>query len=106
MTNSKIFYAVTARFPSERIAQEYIDWLESGHVEAVKRAGAISGDIVVLDRNESDAAIRVETLYVFGSRAEFKSYDNGPEAKKLRTDGMQRFGDRGVTFERRIGEII
>ncbi|MCH7568924.1 MAG: DUF4286 family protein [Nanoarchaeota archaeon] len=106
MTNGKIFYAVTAKFSDEGIAQEYIGWLESGHVKAVKRAGAISGDIVVIDRNESDDAIRVETLYVFGSRAEFKSYDKGPEARKLRADGMQRFGDRGVTFERRTGEVI
>lgn len=101
---AKIFYAVTATFPTKDIADEYIGWLEGGHVRDVMTAGAISTAIVWLDAKSDDDSPRVETQYMFPSRNVFDHYER-EHAPSLRQIGKDRFGDRGVTFERRSGEI-
>ena len=96
----KISYCVTATLPDEATAAEYLDWLLGGHIEGVLVGGAERGEVVRLDGD----AIRIESRYVFPSREAMADYEAGP-AIPLREDGKRRFGDRGVSFERRVGEF-
>lgn len=103
---TRILYAVTATLPDEATAREYIAWLEDGHVDAVIKHGAHSGMIVRLDAETSGQSPRVETHYVFATRELFDRYV-AKHAPTLRADGLKRFpAERGVRFERRIGEIL
>ena len=100
--SSRILYAVTATLPDEAISREYIAWLEGGHVDAVIDGGAHSAMIVRLEGEP----VRIETQYIFPTRDVFVRYEQ-KHAPALRADGMQRFGSgRGVSFERRVGEIV
>lgn len=102
---AKVFYAVTATFPTKDIADEYIGWLEGGHVRDVMNCGATGASIVWLDPADGgDDSPRVETQYTFPSRAVFEHYER-EDAPSLRQIGKDRFGGRGVTFERRSGEV-
>jgi len=100
----KLFYAVTASIEDDATATEYLDWLTQGHVAQVLKGGAESALIVRLARFAHDQPVRLETQYVFPSREAFDAYEQGP-AIELREDGRQRFADRGVSFERRVGEF-
>lgn len=99
-----VSYTVTATLPSEEVASEYLAWLEGGHVEEVIRHGARSATIVrLVDPAEP---IRVETRYVFPTRALYEDYITR-HAPTLRADGLRRFGpDRGVSMQRRVGWIV
>ncbi|MEQ9617301.1 MAG: DUF4286 family protein [Phycisphaerales bacterium] len=101
---TRIAYAVRATLPNETLRDEYVRWLTAeGHVRDVLAGGASTGDVVVFDREEGEP-IRVEVRYTFPSREAFDDYvrDHAPA---LRQEGIDRFGDRGITFERNIGEI-
>lgn len=103
----RILYAVIATLPDDRAADEYIAWLEDGHVDAVIRAGAHSAMIVRLEREaaDSDARPRVQTQYVFGTRELFDQYV-AHHAPTLREEGLRRFPpERGVSFRRMVGVI-
>lgn len=102
-----VLYVVTATLPDEATAREYIAWLEDGHVDEVIARGAHSGMIVRLDPTPADrpGTVRVETHYVFGTRELFDTYVER-HAPTLRADGLKRFPpERGIAFERRVGEI-
>ncbi len=93
---------VQATLPDEATAREYVAWLEDGHVDQVVGHGAHSAMIV---RLEGDPP-RVETHYVFGTREMYEQYVS-KHAAALRADGLKRFPpERGVKFERRLGEIV
>ena len=101
-------YAVTARLPSSELAVEYLDWLGSGgHLQAVIDGGASSACAVRLDPapHESAMPVRIMSLYTFPSREAFAAYERD-HAPALRADGVARFGDRGIEFERTTGEIV
>jgi len=99
---SRILYMVTATLPDAETAREYIAWLEDGHVDQVIEGGAHSGMIVRLEGEP----VRVETHYVFATRARFDEYV-AKHAPALREDGLKRFPpERSIQFERRIGEIL
>ena len=108
---ARIAYTVTATLPDDRVAREYIAWLEDGHVDAVISGGAHSGMIVRLDppppqQGQPDAPIQVETRYVFATHELFNHYLEHV-APALRADGLRRFGpERGVKYYRRTGSII
>jgi hypothetical protein len=98
-----IAYTVTATFPDDSTAEEYIGWLKAGHLEAVITAGASSGMIVrVQDPAEP---VRVETRYLFPDRRAFDDYLHRA-APALRAAGLERFGGRGIGFERRTGVVL
>lgn len=105
----QIAYIVTATLPDAAVAEEYIAWLEGGHVADVIARGALSGQIVRLDGAGGGDAMderRVEVRYLFPSRAGFESYER-EGAPALRAEGIARFGPaRGVRFERRVGEVV
>lgn len=107
---TRVLYAVIATLPDERLAGEYLAWLEDGHVEQVIKGGAHSAMIVKLERAAGDGlpagARRVMTQYVFTTREVFDRYVEH-FAPALRAEGLAKFGpERGVRMERVMGEIV
>jgi len=101
---TRIAYTVIATLPDEKTANEYIAWLEDGHVDAVIEHGAHSALIVRI--TEPAKPIQVETRYVFSTRALFDRYVER-YAPALREEGLEKFPPkRGVSFQRRVGEIF
>ncbi len=101
---TRIAYTVTATFPDRRTADDYIRWLEDGHIDAVLERGAHSAMIVRV--TEPATPIRVETRYIFSTRAQFDRYIER-HAPALREAGLERFPPTtGVTFARTVGEIV
>ncbi len=101
---SAISYTVVATFPDRVIAEEYLQWLNDGHVSAVVRGGAVSG--IVVRVTDPARPIQIESRYVFPDMGAFERYVV-ETAPGLRADGMRRFGpERGVRLERRIGQIV
>ena len=97
-------YTVTATLPDARTLSAYLDWLRSSHVQAVVAAGALEGRIVQLV--EPADPLRVETRYVFASRAAFEAYERD-SAPALRAEGLSRFGPAsGVVFTRTLGRVV
>lgn len=106
----KLVYTVTAECPDEATARDFLAWLVDGHLADVLRVGkAESAEAVRLDQASgasAEAPIRIESRYVFSSRAAFDAYDRGP-AKALRAEGIALFAEaRNVKFLRRTGEQI
>lgn len=101
----EIAYSVTASIPDEQTRQDYIAWLRAGHTDAVLAGGAMSASIIVLDRDSETDPYRVETRYIFDSRARFDDYTTH-HAPKLREEGVRLFVPRGVKFSRTIGEVV
>jgi hypothetical protein len=95
-------YSVTATLPDRETADRFLAWLADGHIEDVIRGGAISGHAVRLD--DSGGRIRIEARYLFESRDAYEAYNAGP-AVALRAEGVEKFGDAGVSFERRTGTV-
>jgi len=97
-----VLYGVMATLPDERTLDDYLDWLRGGHLEDVVRAGAVSA--VASRLVDPPHPLRVETRYLFASRAEYESYltDHAP---RLRAQGLARFGSRGVGFARNLAAI-
>jgi hypothetical protein len=101
---SAIAYTVIATLPDAATRDEYVAWLEDGHLDAVIKGGAHSAMIVVVE--EPAAPLRVETRYIFQTRAVFDHYV-AQVAPALRADGARRFPpSRGVGMERRVGRVL
>ena len=101
---TRICYMVVATLPDAATKDEYISWLEDGHVDAVVNHGAHSAMIVKLE--PAAGKPRVMTQYIFPTRAIFDRYI-ADFAPALRADGLKRFPpERGIAFERTIGEIV
>jgi hypothetical protein len=100
----RICYMVIATLPDTATAEEYVTWLEDGHVDAVISHGAHSAMIVRLE--PAATRPRVMTQYIFTTRELFDRYVS-TFAPALRADGLKRFPpERGITFERLVGEIV
>lgn len=103
---SAIAYSVTATMPDEPTALRYISWLQDGHVDAVVTGGAHSAMIVRLEPEKPGGAPRIETRYIFATRAAFEHYVQH-HAPALRAEGLKLFGPAsGVTMSRSIGEVL
>lgn len=101
---SRIAYYVTATLPDVQTAEEYIAWLSDGHIDAVVRGGAMSGEIV--RKTDPPFPIQVQTRYVFANMESFDSYVR-EHAPGLRAEGLARFPpERAIKFERMVGEIV
>lgn len=93
-------YAVRAKFETEALAREWMDWLTHGHLADVVKAGALRAMLVQL------APLEAEARYVFASEAAFKAYEAGP-AVALRAEGAAKFPpSRGVTMTRAQGPVL
>jgi hypothetical protein len=101
---SAIAYTVIATFPDRQTADEYIAWLEDGHVDQVIEHGAHTAMIVRV--SDPATPIQVECRYIFSTRQAFDRYVS-EYAPALRAEGLERFPpQRQVRFERRVGEVI
>jgi len=101
----RLTYAVRATFPSISTRDRFLAWLVPDHIEAVKRGGAESATVVVLDPEHMGDLPQVETHYVFASREAFAVYEKD-YAPALRADALNNFGPEiGVRFDRRLGDI-
>jgi hypothetical protein len=98
---SAIAYTVIATFSDPRVAQEWIDWLVSGHIDSVLQHGATDAEIVRLDSPD----VKVEVRYHFPSRSVFSDYELN-HAPALRAEGIAKFPpQRGVSYQRTIGVV-
>jgi len=93
-----LVYTVTVTFPDVGLRDEFIEWLEGGHIAEVVEAGAESGEVIVVDGDD----LVVQAVYRFASRDAFGAYVAGP-AIALRASGSQRFAERGAVFVRSTG---
>lgn len=101
-------YAVTAFCPSSQVAADYLDWLvEGGHLRDVLEAGAASAQAIRLDPppNAAPTPVRVVSVYTFKDRRAFEIYER-EHAPRLRAEGLAKFKDAGLRFQREIGEIV
>jgi hypothetical protein len=104
-----VSYTVTATIPNKDLAERYVAWLmgtsrEEGHVRAVQRAGAHEAQVIALF--EPAEAIRIQTRYLFETRAAFDQYI-ARHAPALRASGLALFGpETGITFERTVGDLL
>jgi len=103
---TRIAYTVHAEFDNESVRDEFVEWLEDGHVDAVIKGGAHSAMIVRFGPDNADASWGVEVRYIFSTREIFDRYQEH-YAPALRADGLERFPpERGVRLSRTIGEIV
>ncbi|MGD9689546.1 MAG: DUF4286 family protein [Phycisphaerales bacterium] len=101
----RIAYTVRATFPSRALADEYVAWLDDGHIDQVIAGGAHSATVIRLD-GAAPSSERIEVRYVFSTREIFDRYLE-QHAPALRADGLKRFGpEKGIAFERTIGVIL
>lgn len=101
MSAGQVRYTVYAAIQTQEVLKEFVDWLKGGHMQALIDAGALSGEIAIV---ESDT-IKVEVHYIFPSRSVLQAYFDGP-ALLLREDGKTRFIDTNkVVFSRSIATI-
>jgi hypothetical protein len=101
---TRIAYTVRATLPDKPVADEYIAWLQDGHIQAVIKGGAASAEIVQI--TDPAAPIRVEARYIFQDRAALDRYfrDSAPA---LRAEGLAKFPpSRGIALERMIGQLV
>jgi hypothetical protein len=98
VANAVIVYSVLTEFAEPATRHRYVEWLREGHCLAMVRAGgALSAEVTVLDNGS------VETRYLFGSRADFESYQAGPGVE-LRADRDRYFPpDSGIRTVRTVG---
>ncbi|HBS28902.1 MAG TPA: DUF4286 domain-containing protein [Phycisphaerales bacterium] len=99
-------YTVIATFPDRATLEEFVAWLEDGHIDQVLAHGGHSAMIVRMDRVAEKDPHRVEVRYLFSTRENFDRYIQH-HAPGLRAEGLKRFpAERGVKFERTVGEVV
>ena len=95
---AQLLYTVRVTVPNEKIAAEYIQWLRTGHTQAVRKY-ADRARIFRLDESK-DGHIQFDSLFEFEDRAAFEKYVQ-EVAPALREDAAAKFGpSRGIRFER------
>lgn len=101
-----IAYTVVATFPDQATMDEYVRWLEDGHIDQVIAGGAHSAMIVRLDRTATADPHRVEVRYIFSTRTALDRYVEH-HAPALRAQGLEKFPpSRGISFARTVGEVV
>ena len=79
-----IAYTVAATFSDYGLAEEWLRWLEAGHIAEVLAGGASDAEIVVLD----EPSLTYEVRYHFPSREAFANYEK-EHAPRLRAEGLE-----------------
>ena len=99
-----IRYTVACRFVSgdRELAQRWIDWLLSRHLQDVLDAGAQSAELVGVD----DELPHYEIDYRFADREALETYLSR-EAPRLRADGLRLFPlELGLEYRRTTGSSL
>lgn len=99
-------YTVTCTFDDSAVADEWIHWLDKTHLADVCHAGALDGEVVLLDEADAPGKTIVQVRYHFADRVAFEQYERD-HAPRLREDGLQRFPlERGLHYARSTGTIV
>ena len=97
-------YIVCCTFSDAAIRDRWLVWLRDEHCADVCRAGALSAEILKMDRLDGNDLV-LEVHYAFSSREAFEAYECA-EAPRLRAEGLRFKGDDDVRFSRKTAEII
>ena len=101
----KVRYTVTAAMKGKDVFEEYVQWLQGGHVQALITAGALSA-CVEAHQDNTEEEFKVDSVYVFACQADLDSYSAGA-AVALREEGIKLFVETGkVTFSRKVTNIV
>ena len=94
-------YTVRATFVDEHVAQEWVNWLKTGHCQEVLDRGATQVEIVEMDGEQHTFEVR----YDFPDPKTFGAYEDN-HAPRLRAEGLERFPTtRGVQYTRSTGVV-
>ena len=103
----QVLYTVTVSFPETTLADEWEDWMRSGHMQALLASGALRAELIRWsDPEEDGGTIHMTAHYIFPDQDTLDTYirDHAPA---LREDGLQRFPtSRGIEYSRRIGNVL
>ncbi len=95
-------YTVQATFLEDNVAQEWVNWLRTGHCQEVLDGGATRVEVVKLEGSEHSFEVR----YDFPDSDTFATYER-IHAPRLRAEGLTRFPlTRGVSYARSTGLVI
>lgn len=96
-------YVVHVEVDDAQTAEAFVAWLSGGHLAAVVRGGALSGEVVAL---EGAPAHRLEVRYRFATAEDFTRYE-ATAAPALREEGRRLFPpERGVRMRRSTGTVL
>jgi isopentenyldiphosphate isomerase len=96
-------YRVAATFTDRVVADEWLAWLDGGHIaECLMAGGALDAEIIALDGE----SLTYEVRYRYLSRHAFAVYERD-HAPRLRAEGLRLFPvERGITYRRSTGITI
>ena len=102
-----VSYTLQVSFEDADVAEEWIDWMRGGHMQALLDHGADRAELVRwTDLEAAEGIIRMTARYRFPDRETFDTYLR-EYAEVLRSDGMKRFPpSRGIIYTRTVGEIL
>jgi hypothetical protein len=99
---AELAYTFSATFTDEAVAEEWLGWLNAGHVAEVLAGGATRAEIIALD----GTPLSFEVRYHFPSREAFVRYESD-HAPRLRAEGVEKFpAERGVSYRRSCGVVL
>lgn len=98
-----IAYIVTSEISDPDLAQRYIAWLGSGHLQEVCNAGALDAEVTA-DLDPATGTMTVMSRYHFPSREAYHDYDTGP-AVQLRAAFHDAFPER-IDVTRMVAEVV
>lgn len=97
-------YTVHVDFDAQAVADEFVAWLDGGHLDDVRRGGASCAEVIRVDA--PDGALRLDVRYDFPSREAFARYE-ATAAPALRAEGQAKFpASRGVRMSRSTGVVL
>ncbi len=105
---SKIAYTVITTIKYKSVVDDWLEWIQGGHIDDVIKGGASSGQVVKMDSVESDhsGTETYEIRYIFDNRGIFEEYLE-KHAPALRAEGLEKFPrEDGFTYKRTVGEIL
>jgi isopentenyldiphosphate isomerase len=93
-------YSVAATFTDRAVADEWLAWLNGGHIaDCLAAGGALDAEIIAVE----GAALTYEVRYRYPSRHAFTVYERD-HAPRLRAEGLRLFPvARGITYRRDTG---
>lgn len=92
-------YEVSIRFNDASVKTDYYNWLTSSHIqEVLKNDGFLSAELLEEGFPGSDGFV---VRYSLESESAFAKYDSSEDAKRLRLQGIERFGNT-FTASRRV----
>jgi hypothetical protein len=97
----KIAYTVAVTFSDSSLVEDWLSWLQGGHIADVLAGGASDVEIIEMEASSPSFEIR----YHFPSREGFANYEK-EHAPRLRAEGLARFpAEKGIIYRRSVGVV-